>query len=401
MKYYSLLFRICACILALILLSTVLVSCGASRDPAKPDEMTVVGTVDGRDVYYDELYFLVNRYMESAKQKSGEDANALQEELDHLFRENVLSSYAMLRLCEEHGLSLKDKEWKQKINSEVDEYVIEYFHDDRSLLDKEMEAMGLSERYLRFLLGTDLLYDQLLYVYPEEGLVPSDEDELMSRIRKEFIHVYHIAIFDDTGDDVERNHAKIKEAHSLLKSGSRNIYDLIRAGYSEDFSDVSASGEYIARGTMDEAYESAAFSLRIGEISDVVMATGINNQNQIVPCSYVIQRFEHDDEYLDSHFTTLVDSYYGSVIAADLEEIEKSLSFEPNELYSALDLTDLIKPEKENDLIWVIVLSSVGAVLLTGGIITLVIIKNHHKKKNANYKKGLSSLTKGDRHERS
>ena len=66
-----------------------------------------------------------------------------------------------------------------------------------------------------------------------------------------------------------------------------------------------------------------------------------------------------------------------------------------------MDLTDLIKPEKENDLVWVIVLSSVGAVLLTGGIITLVIIKNHHKKKNANYKKGLSSLTKGDRHERS
>ncbi len=401
MKHNSLFLRLFACLLSLILLSSALVSCGVSKDPANPDEKTVIGSVDGRDIYYDELYFLVTRYMESAKETCGDDPAALQTELDRLFRENVLSSYAMLRLCEEHGLSLEDKEWKDKIDTEVDTYITEYFEDDRDLFEAEMAEIGLSERYLRYLFGTDLLYSQLLYVYPEKGLVPSDENELMSRIRKEFIHVYHLAIFDDEGDDPAKNLQKIQEAQQLLKSGEKSMRDLISAGYSEDFSDVSASGEYIARGTMDEAYEAAAFSLGLKEVSDVVKSTGINNQNRVVPCYYVIQRFEHDEAYLDTHFSELVNEYYGSVIASDLAEVEKTLSFEPNELYSSLDLTALVKPEESNHTILIIVLSFIGAALLIGGIVSVILIKNKYKKKNLNYKKSQHTLTEGERHERS
>ena len=401
MKYYSVFFRIGACLLALILLASSLVSCAASKDPANPDEKTVVGSVDGRDVYYDELYFLANRYMESAKQTCGDNTEALQAELNRLFRENVLSSYAMLRLCETHDLSLEDKEWSKKIDEEVDAYITEYFEDDRSLFESEMEEIGLTERYLRYLFGTDLLYSQLLCVYPEKGLVPTDEAELSARIKQEFIHVYHLAIFDDEGDDPAKNLQKIEEAHQLLKSGKKSMYDLIRAGYSEDFSDVSASGEYIARGTMDEAYEAAAFSLGIKEISGVVKSTGINNQNQVVPCYYVIQRFEHDDSYLESHFSELTNEYYGSVIASDLAEVEKTLVFEPNELYTSLDLTALVKPTPNDNSVWVVVLSAVGAALLIGGVTAVILIKHNHKKKNADYKKGQPQLTKGERNERS
>ncbi len=403
MKYFSVFFRVCALLLALLMLSAALLSCGVSQDPAKPDEKTVIGTIDGREVYYDELYFLVCRYMESAKRAVGEDKEALQTELDRLFRENVLTSYAILRLCENHGLTLEDKEWKDKIDTEVKEYVRDDFEDDQALFDEELKAMGISKRYLRFVLGTDLLYNQLLYVYPEKGLVPSDEAELTERIRKEFIHVYHIVIFDDEGDDPVKNLEKIEAAQALLKSGKKDMYDLIHEGYTEDFSDVSASGEYIARGTMDEAYEKAAFSLRDGEVSDVIKTTGVNNNGQVVPCYYVIQRFGYDEayeKYLNTHFSELANEYYGSVIATDLAEIEKTLSFEPNELYKSLDLTALAEPKASNNAVWIIILSSIGAILLIGGVVAIVSIKNKHKKKNINYKTGQPSLTKGESHER-
>ena len=400
MKRYSVCVRVLACVLTLLMLVAALTACGASANPAKPDEKTVVGTVDGEKIYYDELYFLVNRYMESAKKTYGEDTDALRTELDRLFRENVLSSYAMLRLCEKHGLTLDEKEWKDEINAEVDALVYEYYNEDRKLMDADMEKLGLSERYLRYLLATDLLYSQLLYVYPEKGLVPTKESELLRRINDEFIHVYHLAIFDDEGDDPAANRAKINEAHHLLKSGEKSMYDLIKAGYSEDFSDVSASGEYIISGTMDEAYENAAFSLRIGQVSGVVEAMGENNDGQLVPCYYVIQRFEMDETYVKSHFTELVDEYYGSVIAADLAEIKKTLSFEPSELYGELDLANLPKFDTDNTVL-VIVLLSLGCALAIAAVVAVILIKRKHARKNISYAGKQKALAKGERHERS
>ena len=400
MKSRFIFLRITACLMALLLLSVALLSCGASKNPAKPDKKTVVGTVDGRQVYYDELYFLVNSYRESAEKKYGDDPEALREELDRLFRDNVRSTYAMIRLCEERGLTFSEREWADQVDSEIESYVTEFFQEDEELFEAEREEVGLSERYFRYLLATELFYNQLLYVYPDEGLVESDEEALERMIDEEFIHVYHLAIFNDEGDDPDMNLEKIQEAHSLLKSGKYSMYDLIKKGYTEDLSDVGANGEYIIRGTVDEAYEDAAFSLRVGDISDVIEAEGINNENKTVSCYYVIQRFAPDPDYVESHYTQLVDQYYGSVIAADLKEVEDSLSFEPNELYEELDLINLVKP-KQASIVPVIVISCVAGVLVIGLIIVLIVIKKKHAAKNVSHGRKPEALAKGESHERS
>ena len=82
---------LCLCVLALSLLS-----CGANPHGKTVDAETVVGTVDGKDVYYDELYFLASNY-------ASDDIDA--EELKNTVYKNIIENYAILALCEKAGVT--------------------------------------------------------------------------------------------------------------------------------------------------------------------------------------------------------------------------------------------------------------------------------------------------------
>lgn len=381
MKNRNIVLRVLAALCGVWLLGTSLCACGAEKDTVKAK--TVVGTVDGRDVYYDELYFLVSNYMDSAKDAYGEDGSALSAELDRLFRENVIRTYAMLRLCEDHGLTYKESDWKDEINAAVSSEIEDTAGGDEDAYYAYMEKTGKTKRLLRYYFGTETFYNQLLSVYPEQGLVCDQEADLIRIFREQFIRVYHLAVFDDGVTSPNATPEKLAEAQEKLKNGETTMYQLIKHGYTEDISDSAADGWHLIRGTMNEAYEEAAFSLAVGEVSDVIAAKGIGNTGDYVDCYYVIQRFEMDDAYINDHFDEMREDYYGSVIAADLEEVEKTLAFTPNDYYETLDLTQLKKPH-ETSRTWVIVLSVGGGTLAVAAavVVPVLLLKKKHRKKN-------------------
>ncbi|MBQ9783422.1 MAG: SurA N-terminal domain-containing protein [Clostridia bacterium] len=383
MKHRTVFLRLSALLVSVLLLGG-LVSCG--KGDTEYTTKTKVGEVDGRDVYYDELYFLVNGYMDSVKESCGNDPAAMQARLDELFSENVLRTYAILRLCEDRGLTYRERELDDEIDESIQSTISTDFNGDEEAYLASMREYGLTERYLRYQLGTELLYNQLLTVYPEQGLVDATDDDIRDYIEENFIHVYHLVLFDDTGDEIADNVASLESARQQLLKNEKTMYDLIRKGKTEDFNDPAGNGYYLSRGSMDEVYEEAAFSLEIGEVSEVVASYGENNVGEYVPCHYVIQRFELDEAYIDSHLTELQSTYYGSVIAADLEATQEELSFEPNELYRSLDLTDLQEPV-EKSYTGVIIACSVagGTVLLAAILIPVILLKRKHRKKNVAY----------------
>ena len=381
-KKRNFLLRLTSMITATLTLVTLLSACSA--DPSAPRATDTVGTVNGHEVCYDELYFLVNGYLPSVREASAGNTETMGTELDRLFRENVLSSYAILALAEEKGLTYREKDWKDEIDIAIAADVEKYYAGDEDAYEESRDEKGLSDRYLRFQLGTDALYNHLLEVYPEQGLVPTGEAELMQLFREKFIHTYHLVLFNDAKDDPAANLAKITEAHRQLKAGEATMGKLIGRGYSEDFSDPAGHGEYVIRGSVRKEYEEAAFSLGIGGISEVISSMGVNNSNETVSCYYVIQRFELDETYLDEHFLELQDAYYGSVIASDLERMEATLTFVPNELYHALDLTALPKPASASKLPVILICSSIG-VLLIAGVVAVIVTKKRYAKKNVAY----------------
>jgi len=371
MKKTKIIIKSLTAVLAILITLPFLTSCIQNK--------TIVGKVGDKNVYYDELYFLVNNYKSAVEKRVGENPALVRNELDQLVRENIINNYARLALCEEYGLKYSDIE--SEINTELDIYIDQNFNGSRSDFRKSCKEFGLSERYVKYVLGLDLLCEQLIPKYIEKGLIKSADTDIIQHIKDNFIRTNHLVIFNDDGDDVQANKAKLEKAKSLLDNGHK-INDLV-AEYSEDFtSDPDASGYYIAKGTMIEEYENAAFSLDIGQYTDVIEMYSENNYGEYVSCFYIIQRLDLRDDYIDSHFTELKNDYYNSVINNDLQKKCASLSFVPNEQYNKLDLTDL---PKSSDLTVVIVICAI-CVIAIATVITVIIVKTRLKKKNISYK---------------
>ncbi|MBQ9782894.1 MAG: hypothetical protein IJW44_00050 [Clostridia bacterium] len=380
MKHTKWMLRAVSTLCALLLLTASLASCG-KKDTVKATE--VVGTVDGKEVCYDELYYLVNGYAETVRAKHGEDTEAIRAELDQLFRENVLGTYAILRLCENHGLTYDENEWKDEINSSIDADIENTAAGDEDAYYADLEESGKTRRLLRFYFGVDVLYTQLMTVYPQKGLVVGSEEELTRIFREQFAHVYHLAVFEDGYSTPNATPEKLAEAREALATGQTTMYQLIKNGYTEDISDTAADGWHVVRGSADPVYEEAAFALMIGGVSPVIQSKGENNAGAYVDCYYVIQRFEMDDAYINNHFDELQEDYYGTVIAADLEEVEATLSFTSNEFYNSLDLANLQKPHESSGGWWIALAVTGGVILVAAAVILpVVILKRKHRKKN-------------------
>ncbi|MBQ2999487.1 MAG: SurA N-terminal domain-containing protein [Clostridia bacterium] len=383
MKKASLMIRILAVILLIALLPLALFSCAAETVSAKK----VVGEVDGVKIRYDELYFLIKTYESALAEKYEGDAEGLAKALDDLATEELISNVAMLRLCEAHGLEYKESDLEEAVDKELETMLLSDFDGDEEAFRASMKEVGLTERYLRYTLGVDILYDRLMTVYPEDGLVVSSEKELKTYMMENFIHVYHIALFNDTEEEDAENLQKMTEARRKLLSGSVTMYDLIHGskgsgvdkillkGYNEDTSDLSNNGHYLTRGTWEKSYEDAAFDLKIGDFSEVIK---VEKTSRSVPGYYVIQRVPMDEDYVDEHLSELQEEYYASVIYTDLLETREDLSFTPNDFYESLDLTDLLPPREGANTL-VVVLCIVGGVVLVGGAVTAFVIVKKKK----------------------
>ena len=377
------LLRLLSLLLAMLLLYPMLLAC-QQEEPTEIDAEECVGTVGGVEITYDELYFLIKTYEDSFSAQYEDDPAALREALDELVHEEIVANAAIRLLCEERGLKYKPRKLSDEVDAKLESILYSDFGGDEEAYRASMEEHGLTERYLRYTTGLDILYGDLMTVYPEQELVITSTPELRAYIMEHFICTYHIALFNDSPEENEANLDAATKARRDLVLGKQSMRDLIASKINEDYSDVSGAGHYLTRGTWDEAYEEAAFRLKVGEVSEVVLATGESSKTgKRVPTYYVIQRAELDEDYVTKNLSTLQDEYYASVIYSDLQELRDSLSFEPNEFYASLDLTELLPPVEKDNTVLIVVLSSVGGILLLGGGLTafLLIRRKKNKKK--------------------
>ncbi len=359
--------------LCLLLSMSALVSCASKPTDSKIKADTVIGTVDGKDVCYDELYFLVSNYLPSVEESTGGAPVKMREKLDRLVRENITTNTAILKLCENVGLAYDEKEVKKNAENELESKINLEFNGDKELYRQSLQEIGLTERYLLYSSQIDLIYNRLLVHYPQVGLVESDSTVLKSYIKNNFVRTRQI---------MNPDYDQISIAYEKLQNGSLTMFEAIGSIYNKDFNMISENGYYFCRGTMDKSYEDAVFALEIGEISDIVTASG-ELENSYGTCYYIIQRLALEDAYISENFTTLQNQYYGVEIANDLSEVKKTLSFVPNDFYEELDLIRLPEVYETPSYIPVIIGLVIGAVVaLTAVIVVVILLKKRHAKKN-------------------
>jgi hypothetical protein len=155
---------------------------------------------------------------------------------------------------------------------------------------------------------------------------------------------------------------------------------MIGSKYNDDLTPGTLDGHYFTKGTMDKAYEKAAYSLEVGEVSDIVASVGKDN-GRTIDCYYIIQRLELDDEYIEKNFDTLKSDYYISIVYDMVEELQSSLSFALNDYGRSLDLLALEEPSTTDPVIVLIVGSVIFGIVIIALVTATVIVMKKRKEK--------------------
>ena len=369
--------------LLLALTLPVFIGCSSRPVPASKRGLTPVGVVDGREVYYEELYFLVCSYLPTIQKKHGENTDAIRAELDETVRQHIVTNYAMLRLCENEGLVYdeNDDQLKDAEQAYVDSLIENEFDGSRKAYLADLEAIGMTDHYLRFNARVDALYNKLPSLYGERGLIPTEDEAIRKYVKENFVRTWHIAILVEEDESYEENKKKAEEALAQLQ-GEKTMYDMIGSKYNEDFTLFTTDGYYFPRGTMEKVYEDTAFSLDIGEMSGIVESTGNSNKTgNSVPCFYIMERLEPEDAYINTHLTELADQCANAQIATKLSELTESLRFVPNDDYRALDLTALEAPGNGADVTLILIIGGITvAVAAVATTIVLLVLRKRKAK---------------------
>ena len=384
------LLRLFSFILIFIMILGSLTSCGDARPLAQSKlAKTTVGTIGSHNVPYEEFYYLANNYYTFAKAKYGDDTEAIDKYVWDSINENIITNYAIIDLCASEGLEYNEKSLKADVESSIEQTILSSYDGDRNAFLSSLLSAGITYHYYRFCISVDILYSRLATKYQENGKVPNTDEAIISHIKENFIHTWHIAIYVDEGDNYEEELAKAKEAKKLLDDGT-SIYTLTKNGINEDlmFSGLSGvDGYYFSKGMMEKDYENAAFALKkVGDRSDIIISQGEAPSGNYVKCFYIIEKLAVKDEEIKENFTTLSDMVKDSVLASDLERYESQLSFTPNDYASSMNFSALEAPKNGADyqVIIAICASFASIILFIVAIFVFRSIraKRFHKKHN-------------------
>ena len=369
-KYGKRFLRLLSLCIALIICTCFLASCKSPSLSPQKKALEAVGTVGEYTVNYEELYFLANNY-----KKDGMSAD----ELWAVVKENIIMNYAILSLCDEVGVEYDEKSLEEDIQAYIDSSIESDFGGKRSSYISSLKESYMTDHYVRFIARVDLLYSAIQTALIKNGDIVNDEEEIIEYVKENFVRTWHIMIANDQGDDIDQNLEIAEQALADLKADKTTMFKLIGGKYNEDLL-IPADGYAFARGSMEKAYEDAAFALDVNEYSDVVSAKGELGTGEYVDCYYVIQRLAINDEYINKNFSALYDSYANSVIAAKLEDTRANLEFVPNEYALSLDITDLEEIHAGTD-VFVIVIIAVCVLAAAVVAICIIFIVRHFKNK--------------------
>ena len=379
--------------LIIIIFSLSLASCSPRPLAHSGIAKKVVGTVGSHNVYYEELYYLASSYYPVAKDKHGDDTEAIKNAVWDYVKENIVTNYAILDLCASNGLEYNERELQDEVNRAIELTIESSFEGSRNdYLAAQLDA-GITDHYYRFCTGVDILYNKLATEYQTNGKIPNNDAAITDYIKQNFIHTWHIAIYVDKSDNRDVEYAKAEEALKLLEDGN-SMYKLIGSKYNENTvpeSLTDAYGYYFPRGVMDKAYEDAAFALeKSGDRSGIISTYGTSPSGAYVECFYIIEKLPTSSEEIEKNFNSLSDMMRDAIVSSELEAQKENLSFTPNDYALSLDVTNLEAPKNGVDyqLIIGIVIAVLGVALIVAAVLVFRTLRakrfqKKHKKSKA------------------
>lgn len=250
------------------------------------------------------------------------DGVTLEENVKNIALAQIAQIKTMNLMAERYEVEL-DEEEKARAENAAKAYY--------ETLDKqEIELMGVSEKTIKGLY-TELARAEKMYQYTIKDINPEISDDEARTITVQHILIKTYAL-DGTGKKIEYTeearqeaYRQAKEALALAKEGED--FDALIRRYSEDDKATYSFG----KGEMEEAFETAAFNLGTGEISDVVET---EFGYHIIKCINTFDREETDankikivEQRREEAFGREYDAYVESLTRNLNEELWDTVNF--------------------------------------------------------------------------
>ena len=195
--------------------------------------------------------------------------------------------------------------------------------------------MGIDEEFLKYQFSRDLANNNLKAKFTDDTKISESEmkkyyEENKDDFYTDTVTASHILLktIDDNGNelsDEKKKEAKKKAEEALKKVKSGEDFAQVAKEYSED-STASNGGELgtFGRGQMVSEFENAAFSMKPGEISDIIKT---QYGYHIIKVTERVDEQKSYDDVKDEIKSTLASQEYSKYI----EKIEKNTKIEKSE----------------------------------------------------------------------
>ncbi len=319
------------------LLTLPLASCGELRPiKSKGDELKVVMTVNGREVYYEELRYVTLNARRDMEYKYGENCFSDPEmnvdckaELESFVRESLIKNAVIMSYAARLGIDVDSDDVKNAVQSTIDSMAEQAGGKDGYV--KQLEENFMTDHLLRYNLQAAQVLNLLRIKLIENKTIDGSDDAARKAIEGDtFIRTLHVYVQNDEGEDIEANRKKAQTALDELNSGEKLTSVIGR--YSEDFYMTTTDGYYFTYGEYDQAYEDAAFALNVGGHSGIVeTSTGF----------FIICRLEKDSKYIENNFEGLKEQYLYAAANTLLTQMAQNAETAATDFGRSLDLTEI------------------------------------------------------------
>ena len=319
---------------ALLFICPVLSGCG-NKDKNNIREDECVLTAAGAEISYGLYrYFFLNYKAGYSAEDISADPDRVYKEITEDTLESLRDVYAVVSMCSEYGISTSDKDIEEMVDATIvnirEQYIDEEY--DKTGIKGYKQQLAdnfMTEEVLRFVLSVDYAEERLfIKMTGEGGVIPSDDDTVRRAIDSEFIRVLQVYINTaDNGKTYEESKALAEKIAKEAKAGGD--FDALVANNSNDYT-MTRDGYYMPRGWMDERFEDVAFSLEIGETSDVL---------ELGDGFHIIKRYECEDEYIEKNYEQLKERYLTCKFYEKIDARAQNVTVTETALYSS------IKPE--------------------------------------------------------
>lgn len=312
-------------------ISTVACSSGPKSDD-------VVAKVNGKEITAGQFKTTLALYKTSIESVYGTDIWETEVEkgvkYKDKFKESMLDQMVSIQAVYEDAKKKNLLPTKEEVDKNVKELKESLYADESS--KKKFEEMGVNDEFLKEQEEQDLALQnykenfEKTTTISDEELKKYYEDNKESFYRDE-VKASHILIstLDENNkplSEAKKKEAKKKAEDILKKAKSGEEFAALAKEYSDDKGSGAQGGDldYFGKGQMVEPFEKAAFSMKVGEISDLVES---EYGYHIIKLTDKVQGQTSFEDAKDTIKSTLLAEKYNK----KTQELYKNMKVEKNE----------------------------------------------------------------------